>query len=219
MTDQVPQSVRPVKRQALQVRRIILSNVRMMRTRKPVMLQQTRGDRLRHAVDEEGTSLQKVEAAVGFSKGFLSRYCRGERGGTLVDVDKMGALADLLHVRIEWLLYGRGPMRREGRGTTPAEEALVACRRWGVREEAIQSAWGRFQDRVDRMSAAEWVTAIWAEDAVLARAAAERVEAIEAPLPPTRPCDAARSPSENKSNAPTARKYARCGEILSRGNA
>jgi transcriptional regulator with XRE-family HTH domain len=185
MSNSLPDAVRPVKRQALQVRRIILSNVRM-KTHKPVMLLNTRGDRLRHAVDKEGTSLQKVEAAVGFSKGFLSRYCRGERGGTLVDVDKMGALADLLHVGVEWLLYGRGPMRRDGRDTTPAEEALTACRRWGAREEAIQAAWARFRDREATMTAAEWVTAIWSEDALLSRAAAERVEAIEAPLPPPR---------------------------------
>lgn len=77
-------------------------------TKAPTVLLRTIAERLRHAIAEEGTTQNKVEAAVGFA---VNRYATGKRGGSTVDVDKMKVLAHHLHVRVEWLVWGDGPRR------------------------------------------------------------------------------------------------------------
>jgi hypothetical protein len=140
----------------------------------------TISDRFKHALTEEKRSQNSVESQVGFA---VNRYATGKRGGSTVDVDKMKALADVLHVRVEWLVWGDGPMRRGGRDTTPAEEAMFLARQSGTPEHVLQSALERFRDKEGTMTALDWAVAFYSEEQVWRRASAQRVETMDAPLP------------------------------------
>lgn len=94
------------------------------------------------------------------SRGFISSYLGGRRGAKNPDPKAMKLIADFLHVNFEWLVIGSGPMRKGGRGETPAEEALFIARDWGIRGDAWEIAWERNKDRVDEMTAEEWLDAI-----------------------------------------------------------
>lgn len=152
--------------------------------KEPALLLRTRAERIKHAVYElEGTSFQKVERALGFSDGDLSKYASGKRGVSTVDVDKMAALAAHLHVEFDWLVRGAGPVRSEGRGTTPAEEAIVLARRSGTPEEVIQAAWDRYKDRASTMSGMDWALVIHNEHQVSTRPAAQEPKLLGAGSP------------------------------------
>jgi hypothetical protein len=103
----------------------------------------------------------------------------GERGTSTLDVDKMRALADVLHVQFEWLVLGRGPMRRDGREEpTPAEEAMRLARLSGCREDALQETWERLKEKSKEMTAMDWALAFHASALVLDRAGVPRPEEI-----------------------------------------
>jgi len=143
------------------------------------------GERIKKAIDEEGRgrSQNALERQAGFKPGVLSRYINhkpsadDERSRT-VDVDKLVALADLLHVRREWLLMGEGPMRREGRSQTKFEIAMVFARQAGCREDAIQLAWERLKQNEPTMSELDWAQAFHNEALLLDRAGVKRPEKV-----------------------------------------
>lgn len=149
---------------------------------KPAALM-TLGERLKVAIKAEGrdgeVSQNEFERQAGLKRGQLSTYARGKRGGSTIAVDKLRALADVLHVSFDWLAWGEGPMRKGGRDTTPAEEAIVLARRSGTREEAIQSAWERFRDREASMTPLDWAVAIHTEAQLLGRPALHSVTPID----------------------------------------
>lgn len=172
---------------------MVLSDVSVTEPKSPGLLLRTRAERIKYAVYElEGKSFQKVERALGFSDGDLSKYASGKRGGSTVDVDKMAALAAYLHVEFDWLVRGVGPVRSGGRGTTPAEEAIVLARRSGTPEEVIQAAWDRYKDRQATMTGMDWALVIHNEHQVSARPVAQEPKLLGAGAPPAR-VDAART--------------------------
>ncbi len=144
------------------------------------------GERLTFALKEEGRSQGDAERALGFSKGDLSKYAKGKRGGSTVHVDKWKALSRYLHVEFDWLVSGDGPMRPGGRGTSPAEEAIVLARRSGTRDEAIQAAWARFGNRVATMTALDWAVAIHDEARLFALSVAQEPKLLGPSAPPPR---------------------------------
>ncbi len=126
--------------------------------------------------EERYRSQNDLERKSGLGKGYLSRLIYGDRGGTSFNAAHMQALARELHVTFEWLVVGTGPMRREGRETTPAEQAITTARMLGAREDAIATAWDRNQDRESEMTADDWADAIKAEASRLDRAGVPRPE-------------------------------------------
>lgn len=132
------------------------------------------------ALEEEGRTQTSVERQIFPSQGQLSRIIYGERGTSTVDVDKMRALSDVLHVQFEWLVLGRGPMRRDGREKpTPAEEAMRFARLSGCREDAIQEAWDRLKNKAGEMSPMDWALAFDASARMLERAGVPRPEEVQ----------------------------------------
>jgi hypothetical protein len=148
----------------------------------------TLGERLTFAIHKERHRGQNaVENALMTkfpdmfrSRGFLSSYIGGRRGAKNPDPRAMKAIADFLHVAFEWLILGSGPMRRGGRGDTPAEEALFIARDWGIRDDAWQVAWERNKDRSDELTAEEWFDAIRIEAELLDKKNVPRPESIVA---------------------------------------
>lgn len=138
----------------------------------------TLAERVTFAMIAEGRERKvgPTEQQVGYSAGHLGRIMKGERGGTTVDVNRLKMLADLLHVERAWLVLGEGPMRREGRTPTPAEEAMTFAREAGCREDAWQEAWERNKDREAEMTAMDWALAINAEAVRLDRSGVKRPE-------------------------------------------
>jgi transcriptional regulator with XRE-family HTH domain len=134
------------------------------------------GKRVLRALEEEGRSQNSAEREAGLGKGYLSRMIFGDRGGTSVHPQHMRELAKVLHVNFEWLVVGDGPMRRGGRDTTTAEQAITFARGQGAREDAIKSAWDRNQDRATDMTATDWLMAIDGEARRLDRAGVPRPE-------------------------------------------
>lgn len=122
--------------------------------------------------------MNNVEAALGMSKGHLGRIIRGERASQNVNIDMVTRMAKLLHVNMLWLLTGEGPVRKDGRPTTQAEEAIVFARRNGAREDAIQAAWERNKEREPTMSATDWIIAIDTEARHLERQGVPRPEVV-----------------------------------------
>jgi transcriptional regulator with XRE-family HTH domain len=136
------------------------------------------GERLLEAILKEGRTVQPLEEELGVSKGHLGRIIRGERWGETVDVELAKRLAAVLHVNFLWLVLGEGPMRREGRPATNAEQAMAFARQNGAREDAVQAAWERNKDREDEMSVLDWVMAMQAEAYRLNAAGVARPEAV-----------------------------------------
>lgn len=147
----------------------------------------TLGERLLFAIHRErhrGATAAENALMLKFpemfrSRGFLSSYTTGRRGlkGN-PDPKAMKVIADFLHVNFEWLMLGSGPIRRGGRGETPAEEAMFTARDWGIRGDAWEVAWIRNRDRDAEMSAGEWFEAIRLEGDRLERAGVPRPTAI-----------------------------------------
>lgn len=136
------------------------------------------GKRILRALDEERRSQNSAATAAGFGRGYLSRLIYGTRGGTSINPEHMKELAKVLHVQFEWLVVGEGPMRREGRGSTPAEEAIIFARMQGCREDAIQNVWHRFKDEATQMTVFEWIDEIGREAIRLNRAGMPRPEVV-----------------------------------------
>ncbi len=129
------------------------------------------GARIMQAVEEAGRSQTSTERALGFSQGWLSRVVRGQRAESTLDVRNMQALADYLEVNFEWLVLGRGPMRKERPEiASPAEIAIHLARCSGVREDAIRSACLRLGQGTAELTAMDWALAIDAEARLLDRA-------------------------------------------------
>lgn len=138
------------------------------------------GERLIAAAEAEGTTVTRLgrESAFGPT---LWRYVYGTRGGdTFEAMQRLYDLARKLHVNFEWLVFGEGPMRRDGRGSTPAEEAIVFARKNGAREDAIQAAWTEHQENETTWTVWEWVEAIDAKVRHLERTGVPRPEKIAA---------------------------------------
>jgi len=112
--------------------------------------------------------------------GFINRYKSGARGKQTPDPVIIKMIAEFLHVNFEWLLLGSGPMRREGRGSTPAEEAMFVARDFGIRDDAMEWAWQRYKDRAEQMTAMEWFDAIRSEGEWLDKKGVPRPESIVA---------------------------------------
>ena len=110
------------------------------------------GRRILLACEEENRSQTSAERDAGIPKGYLSRMIYGDRGTSSVNTEYARSLARLLHVNFEWLVTGDGPMRRGGRDTTAAEQAISFARLQGAREDAIKAAWARNQDREAQMT-------------------------------------------------------------------
>jgi len=136
------------------------------------------GKRIRLALEEEGRSQNSAAEAAGFKGGYLSRLIYGSRGGTSMNPEHMRRLAKVLHVNFEWLVVGEGPMRREGRGTNAAEEAITSARAHGCREDALQSAWENNKDACPPLTFIEWIVAIDVEARRLDRAGVPRPEKV-----------------------------------------
>lgn len=136
----------------------------------------TIGERIAYALAEEGRKIGPTELQAGFTRGHLGRIIKGERGTATVDINRMRVLADLLHVTAPWLILGEGPMRREGRARTPAEEAMAFARQAGCREDAWLAAWERNKDREAEMTAMDWALAINNEAIRLDRSGVKRPE-------------------------------------------
>jgi hypothetical protein len=112
------------------------------------------------------------------SRGFLSSYIGGRRGVRNPDPKAMKAIADFLHVNFEWLVLGSGPVRKGGRGETPAEQAMYTARDFGIRGDAWEVAWERNKDRAGEMTTEEWFDAIRLEAERLNRAAVPHPESM-----------------------------------------
>jgi len=130
------------------------------------------------ACEEEGRSPTSAERDAGLGKGYLSRMIYGDRGNVSFNAEHMRSLARLLHVNFEWLVIGEGPMRRDGRGVTPAEMAIRFAREQGAREDAITEAWKRNKDRESEMTATDWLLAIDTEARRLERSGVPRPEKV-----------------------------------------
>lgn len=128
------------------------------------------------ALEEEQRSQNSAERDAKLGKGYLSRLIYGDRGGTSINPEHMLSLAKVLHVNFEWLVVGTGPMRRDGRDTTTAEQAITFARGQGSREDALKAAWERNKDRENEMTATDWIMAIDAEARRLDRAGVPRPE-------------------------------------------
>jgi hypothetical protein len=129
------------------------------------------GARIMRAIEEAGRSQTSTERGLGFSQGWLSRVVRGQRADSTLDVRNMQALADYLEVNFEWLVLGRGPMRKERPEiASPAEIAIHLARSSGVREDAIRSACVRLGQGTSELTAMDWALAIDAEARLLDRA-------------------------------------------------
>ncbi len=129
----------------------------------------TIGERVGIAIAAEGRSQNAVEAELikrGAikSKGQLSSLVTGRRGTSTVKPEVVAALAEILHVQRDWLMFGIGPMRRDGRTEqAPFETAMQFARQAGCREDAIQSAWQKLQKREPALLVHEWALAFDAE--------------------------------------------------------
>lgn len=142
----------------------------------------TLGERIRFAIASEDRTETSVNTALfpAFSPGDISSLCTGRRGKSTIDPKKMSILADYLHVRLEWLLVGKGPMRRDGRTEkTPAETARGVALTFNIREDAWTTVWERNKDRAADLDAAEWFDLIKAEAARLDKAGVPRPEAVK----------------------------------------
>lgn len=165
---------------------MMLSSVSMSASKPASLL--SLAERLTAAIKAEGRdgeiSQNEFERQAGLKAGQLSNYARGNRGGSTIAVDKLRALADVLHVTFDWLAFGEGPMRKGGRDTTPAEEAMTLARKARVPEAVWQSTWDRYKDQETTMTALDWAVAIHNEALFLARSAAQKLEKMGALLPP-----------------------------------
>lgn len=146
-------------------------------------VESTLGERLRFAFEREHRTQTAVESALMVKypeqfkhRGVISNYVNGKKGTLRPDPRIIKLVADELHVELEWLLIGTGPMTREGRSDTPAEEAMRSARDWGIREDAWQLAWERNKDRAATMTAIDWFDAIRLEADHLNRANVPRPE-------------------------------------------
>lgn len=123
----------------------------------------TIGDRVQFALDAEGRSQNSLEVTLkqkgmlGKSRGAMSSLISGRRGRHTMKVDILVAIAEALHVRLEWLATGAEPMRRDGRvEQTPFEIAMSWARAAGCREDAIQTAWDKFGTQDPALGVFEW---------------------------------------------------------------
>lgn len=113
------------------------------------------------------------------SNGGLSSLISGRRGTHSVKLDVVVALARILHVNLEWLASGEGPMRRDGRSEpTSFEQALFFARDWGCREDAPKNVWARHKDHADQFKVFDWIDLIKAEAELLDRLGVPRPEVI-----------------------------------------
>lgn len=147
-------------------------------------------ERLAYALELEGRegnplSQNAIEAElmrrglIGKNRGYLSSLLSGRRGTQTMNVDVLGALADILHVRFEWLALGVGSVRRDGRiEATPAEQAIRFARENNCREDAIEGAWQHHRPREREMTVYDWITAIHAEAQLLNTRGVPRPEKI-----------------------------------------
>lgn len=171
------------------VKRHVLSGARgplpfVTMSAKPPGEGSTFAERLTFAIEEEAhrtptsteTGLMRRHPEVFKSRGFISSYTSGRRGASRSpDPRLVSLIAKYLHVEFEWLLLGMGPIRREGREETAAEQAMKFARTMGTREDAWEVAWERNKDREAEMSAKEWLDAIQLE--------AERLDRMKVPRP------------------------------------
>jgi len=131
----------------------------------------TLGQRLEHAIELDGWRSQTdAENKLMLKypdrfrhRGFLSSYITGRRGRKTPDSKLIKLLADFFHVEFEWLLLGSGPIRRDGRGETPAERAMIFARTIRIREDAWDRAWEENRHRAEEMDEAAWFAAIEAK--------------------------------------------------------
>ena len=141
--------------------------VRMAKRTAQVVPGSPIGERIYEAlVADEGRAIDKTEAELGMSKGHLGRIIRGERWkDNQIDAELAWRLAELLHVRFEWLVLGQNPKRRGGRSETKAEIAIRFARQNGCAEEAIQAVWERNKAREAELEVDDWVVDIFQEAA------------------------------------------------------
>lgn len=127
--------------------------------------EETFGQRLTYALSElEGhTELTQREleaelrrrGVIGEGSGYISRY---KNDKSVPKPEIIDALAEILHVRRDWLMYGEKPIRRDGRvEPTPFESAAAFARQMGAREDAIKAAWDRHKDVDAMLTVFEWV--------------------------------------------------------------
>jgi transcriptional regulator with XRE-family HTH domain len=143
----------------------------------------TLAGRLAYARELEGRSQNAIEQELIrqkliASRGTVSRLEGGKRGASTVDPLVLSALARILHVNLEWLASGHGPIRRDGRvQRSPFEEAMAFARQSNCREDAIEAAWAKHKDRSPKLTTYDWVVLIDLE--------ARGLETMRVPRPET----------------------------------
>lgn len=171
------------------------------------------GARLLEALAAEGKTQTAAETAmvelgILSSRGALSSLITGRRAKKGMNLETLGAIADFLHVELDWLTRGRGPMRAGASDLTPLQDAAALMRRDRVHERAIQAATEKHGYEEEGMTRADWVSAI-----VVERNKLEREGAIppqeRSPVPGAPPGPSKRHrPSRNFS---TTGGYRDCG--------
>lgn len=79
------------------------------------------GRRVAEARKEAGLSCNKLDLLIGASRGFTSRLENGKRGGQRAEHERYTKLAEVLEVRLEWLLRGELPKRGAGSDDVDAD--------------------------------------------------------------------------------------------------
>jgi transcriptional regulator with XRE-family HTH domain len=144
----------------------------------------TLAGRIAYARDLEGRSQNAIEQELIrqkliASRGTMSRLEGGKRGGSTVDPLVLSAIARILHVNLEWLASGHGPIRRDGRvQRSPFEEAMAFARQSNCREDAIENAWQKHRDRSPKLTTYDWIVLIDLEARSLETMRIPRPEAV-----------------------------------------
>jgi transcriptional regulator with XRE-family HTH domain len=113
-------------------------------------------ERLALAIRLEGITQNKLEQVAGFAgRGYVSRLLKGSRGKR-PSHDVATRLAKVLHVRVEWLANGEGPMRAAYEDVGPREKAIQAAREHEVLPETFAELDVRFPAESHQDEPALW---------------------------------------------------------------
>lgn len=114
------------------------------------------GRRILEAAAAAGFTPTSLARAAKFSAGYMTRLVYKTQ--SRMDLEYFQRLCELLSVRMEWLAFGREPMR-EGGPRRPVDEAIVAARRFGVTEDVFWYVRRRDQKVGADRSEMDWLTA------------------------------------------------------------
>lgn len=119
--------------------------------------------------------LREKYPAVFTSRGFISDYCHSDKARP--SPSHIRLIADYLNVSVEWLLFGKGPMRTDVQQlTSTAELARHFAALINTRDDAWQAAWARNRDRAESLTVGQWLDEIESEAKRLDKAGVPRPE-------------------------------------------